>query len=159
MRVAEEEIPGQEGLPPVTQVGMVSLALILAGGIYLAAHLPQHVPLAPAAILLGLSAALLAGNVLALSRVKGFAWERFFAVGRWALLAYAIMAGLIAYALVRDHVPTNTLVILCLSLVVYAVHVPLLTAFTVARYETAAQPAPPEGQPGAAAPASSPPAL
>ena len=32
-------------LPPVTQVGMASLALIVAGGIYLSAHLPQHVPL------------------------------------------------------------------------------------------------------------------
>ena len=32
-------------LPPVTQLGMASLALIVAGGIYLSAHLPDHVPL------------------------------------------------------------------------------------------------------------------
>ena len=37
-------------LPPVTQLGMASLALIVAGGIYLASHLPKHVPLAPAVI-------------------------------------------------------------------------------------------------------------
>ena len=32
-------------LPPVTALGMASLALIVAGGIYLSAHLPEHVPL------------------------------------------------------------------------------------------------------------------
>jgi len=52
-------------LPPVTQVGMLSLALIVAGGIYLAAHIPQHVPLAPAVALLAASALLLAGNLIA----------------------------------------------------------------------------------------------
>src|SRR6202044_1537060 len=74
-------------LPPVTQIGMASLALIVAGGIYLSAHLPEHVPLGPAVVLLALSALLLAGNLAALSRVKGFAWHRFFQIGKWALLA------------------------------------------------------------------------
>jgi hypothetical protein len=31
-------------LPPVTELGMASLALIVAGGIYLSAKLPQHSP-------------------------------------------------------------------------------------------------------------------
>jgi hypothetical protein len=114
---------------------MCSLALIVAGGIYLAAHLPEEVPLAPAAVLLTVSAALLAGNLVALSRVDGFAWPRFMQVARWALLAYAITAGLILYAFLRDDVRGGTLVILTLSLVVYAVHVPVLIAFTVARYD------------------------
>jgi hypothetical protein len=124
----------EQRLPPVTAVGMASLALIVAGGIYLAAHLPQDVPLAPAVVLLVLSALLLAGNLFALSRVEGFAWRRFFDVAKWALLAYAIVAGMIEYAFLRDHVAGGTLVVLTLSLVVYAVHVPTLIAFTVARY-------------------------
>jgi hypothetical protein len=122
-------------LPPVTQIGMCSLALIVAGGIYLSAHLPQHVPLAPAVVLLALSALLLAGNLVALSRVDGFAWPRFMQVARWALLAYAITAGMILYAFLRDGLSGGTLVVLTLSLVVYAVHVPVLIAFTVARYD------------------------
>jgi hypothetical protein len=125
----------ERALPPVTQLGMASLALVVAGGIYLSAHLPQHVPLAPAAVLLALSALLLVGNLVALSRVDGFPWGRFTEVARWALLAYAITAGLIEYAFVRNHVSGGTLVILTLSLVVYAVHVPMLIGFTVARYE------------------------
>jgi hypothetical protein len=124
-------------LPPVTQVGMLSLALIVAGGIYLSAHLPKHVPLTPAIILLGLSALLLVGNLLALSRVRDFNWPRFLDVGKWALLAYAITAGLIEYAFVRNDLSGGPLVVLTLSLVVYAVHVPMLIGFTVARYDDA----------------------
>jgi len=121
-------------LPPVTELGMASLALIVAGGIYLASHLPNHVPLGPAVALLIASATLLAANLIALSRVRGFAWRRFVEVGRWALLAYAITAGLIEFSFVRNHLSGGPLVVLTLSLVVYAVHVPVLIAFTVARY-------------------------
>jgi hypothetical protein len=121
-------------LPPVTQLGMVSLALIVAGGIYLSAHLPKHVPLAPAVVLLAASAALLALNLAALARTEGFAWRRFFEVARWALLAYLIIAGMIEYTFVRNHVSGGPLVVLTLSLLVFAVHVPVLIGFTVARY-------------------------
>ncbi|HEY3775140.1 MAG TPA: hypothetical protein VGL69_19195 [Solirubrobacteraceae bacterium] len=137
MSAADAPVTADEPrLPPVTEIGMVSLALIVAGGIYLAAHLPRHVPLAPAVILLALSAGLLSANLLALSRVSGFHWQRFFEIARWALLAYAITAGLIEYAFVRDHLGGGALVILTLSLAVYAIHVPMLIAFTVARYDT-----------------------
>jgi hypothetical protein len=122
-------------LPPVTAVGMASLALIVAGGIYLSAHLPQHVPLAPAAILLGLSALLLVGNLVSLLRVPDFSRERFFGVAKWALLAYLITAGMIEFAFLRNHVSGGPLVVLTLSLLVYAVHVPMLIGFTVARYD------------------------
>lgn len=127
------QLPEQD-LPPVTAVGMTSLALIVIGGIYLASHLPNEVPLAPAVILLVLSAGLLIGNLIALSRVEDFRWDRFFDVGKWALLAYAITAGLIEYAFLRNGLSGGPLVVLTLSIVIYAVHVPMLIAFTVARY-------------------------
>jgi hypothetical protein len=121
-------------MPPVTQVGMASLALIVAGGIYLAAHLPESVPLTPAIVLLALSAILLAANLFSLTRVKDFAWWRFLQVGRWALLAYAITAGLIEYAFLRNGLSGGPLIVVTLSLFIYALHVPMLIAFTVARY-------------------------
>lgn len=123
-------------LPPVTQLGMASLALIVAGGIYLAAHIPAHVPLTPAIALLSASVALLCCNLALLARTGGFAWDSFFAIARWALLAYLLIAGLIEYAFLRDHLSGGPLVVLTLSLVVFAVHVPLLIGFTVARYAT-----------------------
>jgi hypothetical protein len=122
-------------LPPVTPVAMASLALIVAGGIYLSAHLPRHVPLGPAIALLAASALLLAANLAALARVKDFAWGRFFQVGKWSLLAYAVIAGMIEYSFLRNHLSGGPLVVLTLSLVVFAVHVPMLVGFTVARYE------------------------
>jgi hypothetical protein len=122
-------------LPPVTQVGMASLALIVAAGIYLSAHLPNHVSLGPAIALLATSALLLAGNLAALARVHGFPWRRFFEIARWALVAYAVIAGMIEYAFLRNHLSGGPLVVLTLSLVVFAVHVPVLIGFTVARYQ------------------------
>jgi hypothetical protein len=130
-----KERTNERTLPPVTQLAMASLALIVAGGIYLASHLPQQVPLAPAVILLAASALLLAVNLALLSRVRDFAWNRFFSVGRWALLAYAITAGLIEYAFLRNGMSGAPLIVLTLSIIIYAIHVPVLIAFTVAQYD------------------------
>jgi hypothetical protein len=127
--------PGERRLPPVTQLGMLSLALVLVAGIYLSAHLPEHVSLGPAVALLGASALVLAGNVLALARVPGFAWGRFFEIARWALLAYLLIAAMIEYVFLRNHTSGGALVVLTLSLLVFAVNVPVLIGFTVARYD------------------------
>jgi hypothetical protein len=121
-------------LPPFTQLGMLSLALIVIGGIYLSAHIPSHVPLGPAVGLLIASALVMATNLTLLARVPDFAWPRFFGVAKWALLAYSITAGMIEYVFLRNHLKGGALVILSLSLVVYALQVPTLIAFTVARY-------------------------
>lgn len=126
---------GEARLPPVTQLGMASLALIVVAVIYLAAYMPAHVPLAPALALLAASVALLALNLGLLARVPGFHWRCFFRVAGWALLAYVITAGIIEYAFLRDGVNGGLLVVLTLTLVVYAVHVPVLIGFTVARYD------------------------
>ncbi len=127
----------EQRYPPITELGMLSLGLIVAGGIYLSSHIPQHVPLAPAVALLVASTLVLVINYALLRRVPNFAWQRFFQVGRWALLAYLITAGMIEYVFVRNHLSGGPLVILTLSLVVYALQVPTLIGFTVARYETA----------------------
>jgi uncharacterized membrane protein YccC len=121
-------------LPPVTGLAMVSLSLIVVGGIYLSAHLPRHVPLGPAVALLVASVLVLLANIYALSRVEDFNWPRFFEVAKWSLLAYIGIAGMILYTFLQDHVSGGTLVVLTLSLAVFAVHVPMLVGFTVARY-------------------------
>jgi hypothetical protein len=122
--------------PPFTELGMLSLALIVAGGIYLSSHIPQHVSLGPAIALLIASAAVMTANLGWLSRVPRFAWPRFFQVAKWALLAYLFTAAMIEYAFLRNHLKGGPLVILTLSLLVYAVQVPTLIAFTVARFDT-----------------------
>ena len=121
-------------LPPVTELAMASLAMIVAGGIYLSSHLPQHVSLTPAVVLLAASAVLLAVNLVLLTQVTDFAWARFFQVAKWSLLAYVAIAGMIEYAFLRNHLSGGPLVVLTLSLVIFAIHVPTLVGFTVARY-------------------------
>jgi hypothetical protein len=127
-------------LPPVTQLGMLSLGLIVAAVIYLSAHLPQHVPLAPAIALLAASSLLLAGTVIALRRTSGFAWGRFIEVAKWALLAYTIIAGMIEYVFLRNHTSGGPLIVMTLSLLVFALTVPVLIGFTTARYAEPEQP-------------------
>jgi hypothetical protein len=129
-----------ERYPPVTELGMASLALIVAGGIYLSSHIPNHVPLAPAVVLLAASTVLLLTNLTLLTRVKAFDWTRFVQVGKWSLLAYVVIAGMIEYVFLRNHLRGGPLVVLTLSLVVFAIHVPILVGFTVARFYNPADP-------------------
>jgi len=61
---------------------------------------------------------------------------RFRQVAKWALLAYLFTAAMIKYAILRDHLGGGALIILTLSLAVYALQVPTLIAVTVARLDT-----------------------
>ncbi|HKS78440.1 MAG TPA: hypothetical protein VJQ07_06185, partial [Gaiellaceae bacterium] len=90
-------------MPRVTELGMLSLALVASGVIYLAAYLPRRAPLAPVAVLAAAAALVLAANVLLLARRPGFAWWRFGQVARWTLLAYVVIAGMLEYTFVYDH--------------------------------------------------------
>jgi hypothetical protein len=124
----------EQKLPPVTELGVVSMALIVAGGISIASQLPGEVPLTLPVLLLAASSLVMVANLVALARVKGFDWDAFFGVAKWALVGYAVIAGILGFVFVNDGVRGGILVVLTLSLLVYAVHVPLLIGFTVARY-------------------------
>jgi hypothetical protein len=121
-------------LPPVTEVAIATLTLIVIGGIYLAVKMPGHVTLAVPIVLLALAAALLLANAAMLSRVRDFAWRRFSEVARWGLLAYVVIAGMLEYVFVYDGVSGGTLVVLSGMLLIFGINVPLILAFTVARY-------------------------
>lgn len=123
-------------LPPVTEIGAASMIAIAGGVIYLAAYLPKHAPLWFALVLLAVAAGLQVTNAVLLSRIRDFAWGRFFQVGRWALLAYAVIAGMIEFAFVYDHTRGAQLVVMTLMLALFMLNVPVLIAFTVARYES-----------------------
>ena len=108
---------------------------IAAGVIYIAAYLPKHAPLGVPIALLVVAGTLQLVNALLLSRIHGFAWYRFFQVGRWSLLAYAIIAGMIEFAFIYDHTRGAQLAVMTLMLALFMLNVPVLIAFTVARYE------------------------
>ncbi|HET7138284.1 MAG TPA: hypothetical protein VFI04_07995, partial [Gaiellaceae bacterium] len=58
-------------------------------------------------------------------------------VAGWSLLAYAVIAGMIEFAFIYDHTRGTQLVVLTLLLALFMLNVPVLIAFTVARYQRA----------------------
>ncbi len=124
----------ERSLPPVTELGMLTLALLASAVIYLSAHLPQGVDLTPCVVLLVLAYLTFATIYVLLARVEGFAWDRFAYIALRALLAYTVISGMIVYVFVRNETTGDPLVVLILALVLFALDVPTLIAFTVARY-------------------------
>jgi hypothetical protein len=124
------------GYPPAAELATVSLALVVVGGVFMAAYFPTRPPLALPIVLVAVSALLLGSAILLLVRWRGFAWTAFSLVARWALLAYVISAGMIEFSFVRNHTSGAPLLVVSLMLVLFAVDVPVIIAVTVARYQT-----------------------
>ena len=122
-------------LPPVTEIGAAAMVAVAGGVIYNAAYLPKHAPTVVAVAILVVAAGLELANAVLLSRIREFAWARFRQVAGWFLLAYVVIAGMIEFAFVFDHTRGTQLVILTLLLALFMLNVPVLAAFTVARYE------------------------
>ena len=122
-------------LPPVTELAVGTLVLIIVGGIDVAARLPQQAALWLPIVLLVAAVVLLIANVVVLSRVQAFAWHTFFLVVRYAVLAYIVIAGMLEFVFVLDGTPSRLLALLTAMLVVFAVDIPLLFGFSVARYQ------------------------
>ena len=127
---------GTRRFPPVAELGIGSLALVVIGGILMASYVPRRPPLGVPLALAAVSAALLLAGVFLLSRLDQFAWPRFFVVFRWALLAYVISAGMIGFAFIYDHTRGVPLALVMVMLVIFALDVPLIIAFTAARYSS-----------------------
>lgn len=121
--------------PPAVEAAVLSLAAVVVGGIWLGSHAPRPTPLALPTVLLIVSAMLLVAGIAMVVRVAGFAWNTFVRVGRWALLAYVIAAGMIEFAFIKNHTPGTTLGVVSGLLVVFALDVPFIIATTVARYD------------------------
>jgi hypothetical protein len=123
-------------LPPIELVSVVSMALAIVSAIYLAWHLPQRPSLAPSIVLLAIAGILLAADLVLLARVRDFAWQTFWTVGRWATLAYLVITGMLEYVFIYDHTRGASLALMTITLALFAVNVPLILAFSVARYQS-----------------------
>lgn len=120
--------------PPIAETAVVSICLMLIGGIYLAAQLPGHPGLVVPVALVAAGGLLTVVDMVMLSRLRPFAWKTFFLVMKWALLAYVVIAGMLEFVFIRDHTPGSTMAVLTATLVVFAIDVPTILAFTVARF-------------------------
>jgi hypothetical protein len=139
-RAAEPSHPIARRLPPVAELAVASMALVIAAGIYLVAHLPQRAPLGPAVGLLAAAGVLLIASAALVSRLRPFAWQVFFQVAGWVLVAYVVIGGMLEFIFVYDGTRGALLVVLTLSLLVFALDIPVLLGFSVARYQDPGQP-------------------
>lgn len=122
-------------LPPIAPLATLSLALVVVGGVIVAASFPAPSLAVPIALVM-VSAACLLIAVALLLRQQPFAWPAFVRVGRWALLAYAISAGMIEFAFVHNRMSGAPLVVVSAMLAMFALDVAFIIAFTAARYQT-----------------------
>jgi hypothetical protein len=122
-------------LPPVTEIGAASMVMVIVCVIILASYLPRRAPLTIPVVLVVASAVLFAVNAVLLARLRDFAWWRFTQVGRWALAAYLVIAGMLEFTFVYDHTRGALLVVMTLGLALFTLNVPVLLAFTVARFQ------------------------
>jgi hypothetical protein len=132
-------------LPPISELCIVTMSLVIVGGVYVAGHLPDSVPMTLPVALLIAAAAVLAVNLVLLSKAKDFDWATFWLVARWSFAAYLVIAGMLEYIFLRNNTPDDVMLVLSGMLAVYAVDIPLLFGFSVARYqEPSAAPARPQ---------------
>ena len=125
----------QADLPPVMPVAISTLVLIVAGGIVVAAQYGRPPKLTVPVILLGVAAVLLLVNAVLVVRIKEFARPVFHRVLGWALLAYVAIAGILEYVFVYDHTPGRELALFSAMLVLFALDVPLMLSYSVARWQ------------------------
>jgi hypothetical protein len=125
--------------PPIVQLAIATLVLVVIAGIYVVSYFPNRVPLSPAYALIATAVILLLLNLCLLTRLTAFDWPTFLLVGKWSLLAYVLIAGMLELVFVLDQIPPDVLLLLTASLVVYAIDIPLLFAYSVARFQNSSK--------------------
>jgi hypothetical protein len=123
------------GAPPIIEIGVVSMALCIVGVIYLVSYIPRTPSLGPAIGLVIAAAVVVLANVAVLARTPNFNWPLFWKVGLWTLVGYAVIAGMLMFTFIYDKLPTGQLALLVGTLAVFAVDIPIMLAFSVARFQ------------------------
>ena len=127
--------PFERRLPPVVVVAMLGLTLAITGGVLVIAQIGKEPSLAVPTASMVVAIVLELSAIVMLVRIHPFAWARFLLVLRWTLLAYVIQSAVIEWSFIINDVPGRPLAVLTAGLVVFATIVPLMIAFTVARYQ------------------------
>ena len=124
-------------LPPIAEMGVASMVLVISGTIYLAANIANDPSLVLPVVLTAAAVVLLLVAVALMSRIAEFAWHTFWLVARWALLGYLVIGGMIELVFILDDTPGAQLAVLTAGLAVFVLSVKMILAFSVARYQPA----------------------
>ncbi len=121
--------------PPISEICVAVLILMVVGGVFVAAHLPAHVSMTLPTILITAAGLLLVATMFILSRIPVFAWASFFKVARWTFLAEGIVAGILEYIFIFDGTRGSDLALMTSALVIFVLDLSVLFGFSVARYQ------------------------
>jgi len=121
-------------LPPISELSVLALAIVVAGGVFLAANLPKHTTLVPTTVAVVLAGAIVLVNLFLLRQIKEFDWKVFTTVAKWTLLAYGLIAAALEYIFIKDGSRGSVLTLMTATLVIFAINLPIHFGFTVARY-------------------------
>jgi hypothetical protein len=135
MATPSERVIGDGPLPPIQPIAITIIVLLAIGGIDIASYLPREAPRAPIVALLAAAALLLIVNAVLVARIEGLNHHVLKQVGGWYLLVYLLVLGMLEYVFIYDHTSGTQLLILSGMLVVFALNLPLLLAFSVARFQ------------------------
>lgn len=127
--------PFDRTMPPVIALGMIALSLAVVGGVLIASQIGTEPSLLIPRVFVVIALVLEAVAVVMMLRIRPFAWALFRKVFGVALCAYIVQSGIIGWTFIKNDVPTGPFVVLTGGLVVFATIVPLMIAFTVARYQ------------------------
>ena len=116
-------------------IAISTLILIVSGGIVITAQYGRPLHYTVPTVLLGAAALLLVVNAVLLARIKAFAWPVFFRVLGWALLAYLVIGGILEFVFIYDHTPAHLLALFSGMLLLFALDVPLMLSYSVARWQ------------------------
>jgi hypothetical protein len=128
---------GAGGVDRIQILALVTLGLVIVSGIYAVAFLPERPALWPCIVMVGTAAILLMVDLVLVSRLKTFAWRTFTLVGKWALLGYCVIGVMLGSVFLLDATSPELLLLLAATLAIYAIDIPLLLAYSVARYQPA----------------------
>lgn len=127
--------PFERRMPPVVGAGMAALTLAIIGGILLVSQIGAEEALTIPTVFIVAALVFEAVAIMLLPTIRPFAWWRFRQVFLVALCAYVVQSGIIGWSFIKNDVPSGPLTLLILGLVVFATIVPLMIAFTTARYQ------------------------
>jgi len=122
--------------PPCDMVCVGIMALVLATAVYLIGFLPHKPTLVPAWIMLGIAVVLLLAVVILLfSNKDTINFHMFGKVFKWMLLAYVVISGMLGSIVFVNRMPADIVATAVVAMVLFAIDIPLLVAFTVAKYQ------------------------
>lgn len=122
-------------LPPVPAICEVSLAATIAAAIVLAVDLPRAGNLLAPSLLAGVAWACILVAAAMIAGIRSFNFRVFTMVSTRQFLAELVVAGMLEFVFLRDHLPDGPLVIFTVLVGSFSVAVALLMGFQVARWQ------------------------